>query len=345
MNHFFINKAYDYTFIIFAPLISLVCIFFQKYINLDTIVVWFLIQGLASTSTLYRGYLNPVILNKYWFRLFIVPIILFFVISLSWEILLFFIVIEIFYDIWHSSLQTWGIGYHYDYINNNGNLKIRSLDRILNLYIYAGSIIAGFNFLTIIGMSSVFELTNYLKPLYSFYQFFADHLSLVSLVIGLSGFLFLIYYLFEVNKLIKIGLYKPSKNKYLLYLNTMITCLICAFIENYAIVYIILNVFHSMHTFGISFYSEKNRILKKYKLKKNVIGYFLLIVVSVSFLGIFELSLDWSSEFVYDHNVFTSIEKINNFLDNAFIYTLFKIRIIASIMHYWVDSFIWGISH
>lgn len=345
MDKFLISKTYDYIFIIFAPLISLLCLAVQSYINLDTFLVWFFIQGLASTSTLYRGYLNPTIIKKFWFRLFFVPIILFCLISLSWELLLLFIVFEIFYDIWHSSLQTWGIGYHYDFINNNKNLKIRNLDRILNLFIYAGSIVAGLNFLTIIGMSSVFELSSLLKPLYYLYILLSENLKAISILIGVSGFIFIVYYYLEVKRLIREGKYKISINKYLLYFNTMVACLLCAFIENYAIVYIILNIFHSLHTFGISFYSENRRLMNLFNLHNLKFGSVIFIAISLLFLGFFELSLDWSSETVYDHNFFVSNSRIEELMSHTFLYTIFKIRIIASIMHYWIDSFIWGISH
>ena len=52
-------------------------------------------------------------------------------------------VLATFWDVYHSSLQTFGLGRLYDKIAGNDPRVGRRLDIALNLYIYAGPIAAG----------------------------------------------------------------------------------------------------------------------------------------------------------------------------------------------------------
>lgn len=69
-----------------------------------------------------RSHLNPVILKLYKWRFTLVPIALFASISYSVWLLAIVAVIGIWWDIYHSSLQTFGIGRIYDMKKGNDAL-------------------------------------------------------------------------------------------------------------------------------------------------------------------------------------------------------------------------------
>lgn len=348
MNKYLINKFFDNFFILYSPIFALLALIgFDLIKGYHQVIFWFIMQGLASTTTLFRGYLNINILKKYWFRLLIVPFLLWGLLNISVEILVFFIFVEIIYDIWHSSLQTWGIGRIYDSKMNNNNL-FRQQDRILNLFIYAGPLFAGLNLLDVIGVIKYFKNSNF-SFLFHSYNFISLHSESIKWMIVISGIIFLLYYSYYFLNHKKE--YNFSTSKYILFLNTSITCISCGFVDNYGMVYVILNIFHSMQTFGVAYFAERKNLIRQFKLN-NIYKLILFVLISISFLGAFEILLDYGSESFYNlvklDGVLLDKElnslNIEDFLDNKIILHLFQWRIIASIIHYWSDSFIWSIS-
>jgi len=70
-------------------------------------------------ASFFRTHLNKKIFAEYPIRFKIVPIILFIALLVSDTILIIAIILVIWADVWHSSMQTFGIGRLYDLRNGN----------------------------------------------------------------------------------------------------------------------------------------------------------------------------------------------------------------------------------
>lgn len=350
-DKYFINKWYDNIFIIFPPLYCILAIVFYQDFDFEHIFFWYIVQGFAATTTMYRAYLNLEVLKKFWFRLLVVPFILWGMMLYSMEWLLFFIFIEIIYDIWHSSLQTWGICRIYDVKKGNSAKAGRDLDRIMNLYLYAGPLLAGVNFVEILSYMGNFKDTQNFQFVSEFFSIIVELKYYISYSVIGSFFIFLAYYLLKVRALKKEG-YQPSLYKNLVLINTAVLCITCGFIDDYAIVYLALNFSHAIQTFGIGYFSEKETFKKNLKLENKKYGTLItlgIFLIGLSFIGALEGSLDVAEEHFFvlvDHpdNLATVYLDRFNYLKNfPLILFLMQWRTIASIMHYWSDSFIWSL--
>jgi hypothetical protein len=90
---------------------------------------------------------NGAIFRLHPFRFTAVPLLVLVVMGFSTWALVIGSVIATFWDVYHSSLQTFGLGRIYDKLAGNDPTVGRRLDITLNFYIYAGPIAAGVPFL------------------------------------------------------------------------------------------------------------------------------------------------------------------------------------------------------
>lgn len=110
---------------------SLVSTFIGSFIMAHLVIVFF------------RSHLNPRILKLHPIRFWGVPVVLFFGCVFSPWLAVFVSVLATWWDVYHSSLQTFGLGRIYDMKQGNHALQGRRLDYILNLILYMGPILAG----------------------------------------------------------------------------------------------------------------------------------------------------------------------------------------------------------
>ena len=91
----------------------------------------------------FRSHLNGSIFKLYPKRFMLAPLLLFGAMMLSSWVMIFIFILSVWWDVYHSSLQTFGFGRIYDAKAGNPSDVGRSLDRGINLLLYAGPIFAG----------------------------------------------------------------------------------------------------------------------------------------------------------------------------------------------------------
>ncbi len=94
-------------------------------------------------AVFFRSHLNPTIFKRHPFRFIAAPLLLYGAMMLSVEVMIIATVLVVFWDVYHSGLQTFGLARIYDRNCGNDPAVGRRLDYWLNHLLYAGPILGG----------------------------------------------------------------------------------------------------------------------------------------------------------------------------------------------------------
>jgi hypothetical protein len=97
----------------------------------------------SSAVVFLRSHLNRSIFRLYPYRFTVVPIALWVAAILSQWVFVLTAFVAFWWDVYHSSLQTFGLGRIYDQRIGNDPTVGRRADYLFNLVIYSGPIFAG----------------------------------------------------------------------------------------------------------------------------------------------------------------------------------------------------------
>lgn len=340
MHKFIRSKIYDNFFIIYAPLIALLITWVLYTIDSNNfitlgIIISILLHGMGDSTTVLRAYLNKDVLHIYKKRIILTPIFLLFVSYLSIDFFLILFLIEIIWDFHHTALQTWGLGLFYEEKKSKTNEEldkyfVYTTHTIPFIVLYSGLDHISSNFMFL--RETPFYLL--IKPLTSLFKYFERLIPYLSFVY----IIFILYYifLFFKNK-------REFSNKYLLYLNTSIAiCFFIFFPNQIFLVYITVEIFHGMQSFGLSLSSENSSISDRF-LKKNVNWSFIAMLISIMiclFFGYFE----WFVDLYVENDFYIAFLNNDNYkvLLTGLSGFLIRLRLIQNFMHYYCDSFIWS---
>ncbi len=273
-----------------------------------------------------RSHGNAKIFKTYPLRFTVVPLALFLGCWQSKHILITTAVVAIWWDVYHSSLQTFGLGRIYDMRAGNDAQAGRRLDYLLNLLFYAGPILGG---VTLLDHARSFEQFANPEVKWMFFAnipaWLAPHSSQMTLAVLAIGIPFCLYYLWSYRKLQRQG-YKVSWQKVTLYLCTAVVTVVSWGFNSFGQAFLIVNFFHALQYFAIVWWSEQANLRERFGVAKFRLGKeltFALVFGSVLAYGYFVTM--FKKDFEYD---------------NSFI---FSIALVVSIMHFWYDGFIWSV--
>lgn len=252
----------DTVFLIAAPLVAvLVFIPFKvsplmsfplpdgaTSLNVNSLAMAFLNVVIFSHLFLvfFRSHLNPNIFNLYKIRFTVVPVALFLAVSLSAWIMAVVAVIAVWWDVYHSSLQTFGIGRIYDMKKGNDLTVGRRLDWILNLILYTGPILAGVSLVTHL-MINEEQLVKFLDLEEPFFEWvpatsqYSHYLTYGVLALSVPFFL---YYFYAYWRLRQQG-YKVSYQKVFLYAILAVVSITCWGFNSFGEAFFVMNFFHA----------------------------------------------------------------------------------------------------
>ena len=169
------------------------------------------------------------------------------------------------WDVYHSSLQTFGLGRIYDSkVGNDANVG-RRLDYLLNLLIYAGPIFAG---AVLMAHTKDFDQFEQVKSiLFSHMGDFIDAKQrYLQIVVFGMGIPFIAFYLFSYWRYYKQG-YKVSTQKVVLLTSTAAVSIYTWGFNSFGQAFFIMNFFHAFQYFGIVWWSEKKTMMKLFRLQ------------------------------------------------------------------------------
>lgn len=263
-----------------------------------------------------RSHGNPEIRRLHPVRFWAVPPVLF-VLFAAWPpARAAGAVLAIWWDVYHSSLQTFGIGRIFDAKAGNDAEHGRLMDLLLNLFLYAGPVLGGA--LLIYHASSFYEFS--VLGLLSFGALPMKILALqgrIRLILLAAGVPFLTAYAVYYAFLIHSG-YRVDARKAVLYLSTAI-CSIWAWGFNpLGMGLFIMNFFHAWQYFALVWRYEGATAARVLGMREGLPA--LAAMIGVAFL----------------YGALGSV--LGEISDLALSATL-----VVSLMHFWYDGFVWSV--
>ncbi|MDP6831646.1 MAG: hypothetical protein QF512_11840 [Alphaproteobacteria bacterium] len=330
VSKYIVSPGFDLSFFILAPILALLVggVLPQTPLNNeskyfgDTWISLFLAVFVMShlIITAFRSHGNPRIFHSFPLRFTIVPVVLFLAMGFSLWAIVIVSVLATFWDVYHSSMQTFGIGRIYDMKAGNEPLAGRRLDITLNILLYAGPIAAGATLMDHINDFSEFERVGslFFTEIPAYVEFNSGILRV--LVLG-AGVPFLCYYVYAYWNLSRQG-YSVSYQKVALLTFTGICSLFAWGFNPFGMAFFIMNFMHAWQYFAIVWWSDRASIERVFRLRgkprAGLAALVLLITVGLVYgliAGLYNGKNDW----------------------------VFSAFLVVSVMHFWYDGFIWSV--
>ena len=276
----------------------------------------------------FRSHANQKIFQLYPLRFTAVPLLLFLVGTISPLALGIMVLVAVWWDVYHSSLQTFGFGRIYDSKQKNGATIGRELDCWMNLLVYLGPVLAGAHFAD--HLNSGLEGLQYLSTDQNFVSelllqqtpdFLKRHQSYLTAAVLLIGVPFVVYYLYSYYRFQQQG-YRVSWQKVWLMIITSAVSIYCWGFYSFIDAFWVMNFFHALQYFAIVSYAEKRNLSRFFRVDQFAIG---------TMLAIF-----WVTSFSLLYGVWSSIFAVSSWSASLVVTT--------SIMHFWYDGFIWSVA-
>ncbi len=337
---FIIGPVYDSMLIIGCPLFTLLlsaALFslpesaFLFPIREEKLDLRFVFIAAFTTAHLFlvffRSHANANIFREYPLRFTVVPLVLLLACGLSVWVAGLVGVIVIWWDVYHSSLQTFGFGRIYDAKRKNNPVAGRRLDYWMNLMLYTGPVLAGVHFINHIRLSQaplqflatddslVSDLLLRKAP-----DFLTTHQGYLAAVVLSIAVPFLIYYLYSYYLLQQQGYQISWQKVWLLTITGAVSIYVWGF-RSFVDAFWIMNFFHALQYFAIVWFMEHKNITRLFRLQNFSFGKFMALVWTVTICFLFGL---WAGYYA----------------TGAW---MTSVVLTTSILHFWYDGFIWSV--
>lgn len=330
---FIVNPFYDGAFFIFSPIIALVLgmvisgtpfadkewtVWDHKGSISNIFIGTFIMAHLFLVF--FRSHGNKQIFSQYPIRFTLVPVLLLAGMLTSQWILISVSVLATWWDVYHSSLQTFGIGRIYEMKQKNDPMVGRRLDIILNLFLYAGPILAG---ATLMDHVEDFEEFSEVGSIFftSIPAYVESNRRFMTWAVLLTGVPFLGYYIYSYWQYKRQG-YRVSFQKVFLLASTALCSIYTWGFNTFGEAFFVMNFFHALQYFALVWWSEKKNMVNLFKLgglrwgKPLALVLYLLIGFGYGF---------WAEVSSAENEIALSIV------------------LVVAIMHFWYDGFIWSV--
>jgi len=205
-----------------------------------------------------RSHLNPDVFRRHPVRFILVPVSAFAAMMLSAWAVCIATVLVVFWDVYHSALQTFGLGRIYDRNAGNDPAVGRALDLGLNLLLYIGPIFAGATMLSHVQKFEQFEDVGAMA-FTRIPALMQDAQPRLARAIIVGGTLYVAGYVIAYARLAARG-YRISRPKVFLLASTGL-CSIWAWGMNpWGQAFFIMNVFHAVQYLALVWWSEGRRL-------------------------------------------------------------------------------------
>lgn len=332
-SHFIVGPLYDSALFLFSPLLALgIGIFLSATHLSDPEWTFGGTQNQVTSSLIgvfihahlfivvFRSHFNANIRKLYPLRFWVVPPVLFALALWSKWVLVSISVLATFWDVYHSGLQTFGLGRIYDARAGNDPRKARRLDVLLNHLLYAGPIIGGAT------MMSHFE------DFYEFDEVGATFFGVVPAFMesnhkyfawGLLAFggAFLVYYAWSYLRLLRQG-YRVSVPKVTLLVCTGFCSIYTWGFNSWGEAFLIMNLFHALQYFALVWWQEKKNLAQLFRTAT------WRLWKPLTFLGFVSAGVAYG---VLVEATPTSVPLI------------YPASLVVSLMHFWYDGFVWSV--
>jgi hypothetical protein len=339
-NHYIVSAIYDGVFFIYSPLIALVLGTFLFYptiapsvnfpLELPSLNANFSKPLVETASKVFiqahlvlvflRSHLNPKINQLHPIRFFLVPGLLLITCLSSQVAMICAVVLAVWWDVYHSALQTFGLGRIYDSRHGNDADLGRQADRVLNIAIYFGPILAGTNLWAHLQHFKKFERVD-MESLAKFGNLVFAQQPDLQITVFAIGIPVVVGYLLYYRRLVAQG-YFVSTQKVVLFTLTAL-CSICAWgFMAPAKAFFVMNFFHALQYFAIVWWSEKKNMISLFGLARvpfRVAAALLILIVPAFSYGAWVVVRPGQAIGVV------------------------VVSVVVSLMHFWYDGFVWSV--
>lgn len=195
-------------------------------------------------AVLLRSHGNAEIFRQHRLRFLVAPVALFAAMMLSMWAVVCVTVLVVFWDVYHSALQTFGLGRIYDTRAGNAPALGRRLDLWLNLLLYVGPILAGATMILHFQSFDAFEDVG--AALFTSVPGLMEaHHRVIRWVVIAAGTLFLVYYALAYRSLYRRG-YRVSFPKVWLFVTTGLCSIYTWGFNPWGQAFFIMNLFHAV---------------------------------------------------------------------------------------------------
>lgn len=329
----------DIAFIILCPFIALIIVALiceprgENYIYSNLTPLWFTVGASVLTHAhvllvFARSHLNAEVFKRYPYRFTLIPLLL---LLAMWVSPLFFGlmgVIGVYWDEWHSLMQTFGFGRIYDGKMGNDPIKGRKLDMGMAFVV---GLLPNIILLTYLPDTQVNgALVEYLEmPIMAVKQhgwiLTSARIPLIAFGLGYT-----LFYIYSYNKLIKAG-YQYSKAKLALFAVTGITTIVVSSVYTIADGVFFGNIYHALQYIYIVYVSERSNLtgiaLKKEQAKTTLEKKDYRVGILIFFLLIIPMIF-----------IFSGLRQVTQKMEYVAAFWL-----MTSLMHFWFDGFIWSV--
>ena len=270
---------------------------------------------------LFRSHANPVVFRAHPLRFTLVPLVLLAAVSASVWVAVSVSVLATWWDVYHSSLQTFGIGRIYDQRSGNDVHLGRRLDYWLNLLLYVGPILAGAALMDHVGDFDEFSEVGsvFFTAIPAAVESKRGWLTWGVLALGIP---FLVFYVGWYWQQARKG-YRVSFQKVALLVSTALCSIVTWGFNPFGEAFFVMNFFHALQYFAIVWWSEKRNLLSLFRLDGFAWGapaVFAIFLGSAFGFGLWAEALRPSSSRL-----------------------AYGVVMVVSIMHFWYDGFIWSV--
>jgi hypothetical protein len=327
-------RSYDAVFFIFSPLLALavaqllplIPFAFQRtqaFGIVDLRVEFFI--GIWTYShliaVLFRSHANPQIFAQHRYRFTIIPLALYLAMVSSHWMYVTCLSLAGAWDIYHTSMQNFGIGRIYDAKLGNDPAKGRTLDIGMNHFVYIAPLVGGLSLIEMLDGLNAYAQLGWEQPGQWLVRFEAFQPTLRKLLI-VVGSLYTAYYVYAYRRLVREG-YRISPQKILLLVSTAVTSIYAyTFLPPIEALFI-NNLFHGLQYFAIVWWIEQKNLGKVFRVSRFRHGRW---VALAAFLGVIMLL-----GFGYEYGRNTPVK------------ALLSLTVLVSLMHFWYDGFIWSV--
>ena len=330
---YIVGPGYDWCLFLLPPVLALLAgmAISGTAITVDVFALWgdeysiaglfvqVLIQGHLA-AVLFRSHGNRDVFRRHPVRFCAVPIALYVAIVSSDWVLISVSVLATFWDVYHSSLQTFGFARIYDRNAGNDPQLGRRLDWGLNLLCYAGPIVAGATMLDHFEDFESFEdvgatLLARVPVLMTGYQ------RTLAWALLLGGSVFLLCYVIAYWRMARRG-YRVSVLKVYLLVSTGACSIYTWGFNAWGEAFFIMNVFHAVQYLALVWNSEGRRLgtsLGLHRWRGGMwLGWALFLALTLGY-GVFA---QWAG---------------------GGLRSVWAVTLVVSILHFWYDGFIWSV--
>lgn len=330
---FIVHPVYDGVFFIGAPVIALIigvlmadtavatepiAIAGQEAALSDLFIGTFIMAHLGLVVVRSHG--NPAIFRLYPGRFSVVPAALLTAMLLSPAVMICVTVVATWWDVYHSGLQTFGLGRIYDRRAGNDPTVGRGLDHGLNLLLYVGPILGGATLIDHLDSFDGFADLGWMV-LAQVPARAPGHQAWLTWVVVIGGAAYLLYYVVAYAQLARRG-YKVSSAKIALFACTGLVSLYAWGFNSFGEAFFVMNFFHALQYFALVWWSEKGNLCRILGLHGRRAG------GAMTWLVLLVLA--------FGYGVFANFSDDSN-------RPIICVTLTVSIMHFWYDGFIWSV--